>query len=217
MSVVKQTKNQSAFTTTNKNDELENDTLYKYGNYISRWMLDTTASGNYADKKTRIPNQQEITYGGINMSCANNGIMKQQAEGELPFDKIPDGAKDVQIFEDMQKQLISGGKLVTNGVNIVFDVPNAHLITRKTKEAIRKIIRAAEAENEDDIIMTVPFDHNTLKWQINQAKSIQATVHMANNVIPVPEHVANNVHRIRSKQVLIDFLHRAAGYPMKKT
>ena len=106
----------------------------------------------------------------------------------------------------MQKPLISGGKLVTNGANIVFDVPNAHVITGKTKEAIRKIIRAAEAENEDDIIMTVPFDHNTLTWQINQAKTI-----------PVPEHVANNVHRIRSKEVLVDFLHRAAGYPTKKT
>ena len=29
--------------------------------------------------------------------------------------------------------------------------------------------------------------------------------------------MANNVHRICSKEVLIDFLHHAAGYPMKKT
>ena len=138
--VVQQPTNHSAFTTTNKFDGLENDTLDKYGNYKSRWMLDTAASGNYADRKTRIPNQRTITHGGINVSCANNGIMKQQAEGELPFDNIPDGAKDVQIFEHMQKPLISGGKLVTNGANIVFDVPDAHVTTDETKEAIRKII-----------------------------------------------------------------------------
>ena len=192
--VVQQPTNHSAFTTTNKYNGLENDTLDKYRNYKSRWMLDTAASGNYVDRKTRIPNQRKITHRGINVSCANNGIMKQQAEGELPFDNIPDGAKDVQIFEHMQKPLISGGKLVTNGANIVFDVPNAHVITGKTKEAIQKIIQAAEAENEDDILMTVPFDHNTLTWQIDQEKSIPAPERMANNVIPVPEHVANNVH-----------------------
>ena len=59
---VQQTTNHSAFTTTNKYNGLENDTLDKYGNYKSRWMLDTAASGNYADKKTRIPNQQEIMH-----------------------------------------------------------------------------------------------------------------------------------------------------------
>ena len=184
---------------------MEDDTLDQYGKYNSSWMLDTAASGNYADKNTPVKNKKEVTR-GINVSCANDGIMRQTAEGELPFDNIPDGAKDVQIFEKMQKPLISGGKLVTNGANIVFDVPNAHVLTGATKEAIRKIIRTAEAENKEDILMTVPFDHDTLTWQIDKAKQV-----------PVPKHVANNVHQIRSKQVLVDFLHRATGYPMKKT
>ena len=65
--------------------------------------------------------------------------MEQQAEGELLFDKIPEDAKDVQIFNHMQKPLISDGKLVTNKANIVFDVPNAHILTGETKEAIRKL------------------------------------------------------------------------------
>ena len=103
-------------------------------------MLDTAASGNYADKNTPVPNKQEITHGGISVSCANIGIMKHQAEGELSFAKIPKGAKDVQIFENMQKPLISSGKLVTNGANIVFDVPNVHVITGEAKEVIQKNI-----------------------------------------------------------------------------
>ena len=117
--------NRFAFTTTNKFNGLEDDTLDEYGNYNSSWMLDTAASGNYADKNTPVGNKQEITH-GISVSCANDGIMQQTAEGELPFDNIPDGAKDAQIFKKMQKPLISGGKLVTNGANTVFDVPNAH-------------------------------------------------------------------------------------------
>ena len=32
---------------------------------------------------------------------------QQKAEGELPFDNIPEGEKDVQIFDHMQKTLIS--------------------------------------------------------------------------------------------------------------
>ena len=83
----------------------------------------------------------------------------------------------------MQIPLINNGKLVTNGANIVFDVPNTRILTGETKEAIQKIIRAAKEENKDNILMTVPFDHNLLMWQINQAK-----------IIPVPEHVANNIH-----------------------
>lgn len=62
-------------------------------------MLDTTASVNYGDKNTPVQNKQEITHGGISVSCANNGIMKQQMEGELPFDKITEGVKDIQIAQ----------------------------------------------------------------------------------------------------------------------
>ena len=81
-----------------------------------------------------------------------------------------------------------------------------HVLTGETKEAIRKIIQTAEAENNEGILMTISFDHDTLMWQIDKAKQI-----------PIPKHVANNVNQIQSKQVLVDFLHCAAGYPMKKT
>ena len=197
--------NRFAFTTTNKFNGLDNDTPGEYGNYKSSWMLDTAASGNYADKDTLVGNKKEIRH-GVSVSCTNNGIMQQKAEGELPFNNILDGAKDVQIFKKMQKPLISGGKLVTNEANIVFNVPNAHVLTGETKEVIRKIIQTAEAENKKDILMTVSFDRDTLLWQIDKAKQV-----------PVPKHVANNVHQRQSKQVLVDFVYCAAGYPMKKT
>jgi hypothetical protein len=48
-------------------------------------------------------------------------------------------------------------------------------------------------------------------------------VPVVNNVQPprvvqnVPVPVANNVHRLRTKEQLCDYLHRAAGHPVKKT
>ena len=51
------TTNHFAFTTTNKFNGLENDTLVEYENYKSKWMLDMAASGNYADKDTPIGNK----------------------------------------------------------------------------------------------------------------------------------------------------------------
>jgi hypothetical protein len=47
---------------------------------------------------------------------------------------------------------------------------------------------------------------------------------VANNVqaprvvpVPVPVPVANNIHRLRTKEQLCDYLHQAAGHPVKKT
>ena len=36
----------------------------------------------------------------------NNGTMSQTAEGELPFDNIPAGAEDVQLFKNMHSPLL---------------------------------------------------------------------------------------------------------------
>ena len=51
------------------------------------------------------------------MGCANDGTMKQLAAGELPFDNIPAGAEDVQVFDHMHSPLLSGGKLLNRAVH----------------------------------------------------------------------------------------------------
>ena len=73
---IKPTSNHSAFTTTNKFNGLENDTVDEYGNYKSKWMLDMGASGNVGDKYTYVWNKQKITH-GISVGCTNNKIMNQ--------------------------------------------------------------------------------------------------------------------------------------------
>ena len=53
--------------------------------------------------------------------------------------------------------------------------------------------------------MIVPFDEKTLTWKTDvngQAKPLL--------------NIASNVHRIRSKEILCDYLHQAAGYSVKK-
>ena len=151
------TTNCFVFTTTNKFSRLGNNTLGNYGNYKSIWMLDTDVSGHYAYKYTHILNQQNIKR-GIRIGCANNRIMEQQAEGELLFEKIPEGAKGIHV-------------------------PNVHILTGETKEAIQEIIRATEAENNDNILMTVLYDHDELTWKEDKTK-----------IINDPQHVANSMH-----------------------
>ena len=96
---------------------------------------------------------------GINVGCANNGTISQTAAGELPFNNIPVGAEDVQVFKNMHSPLLSGGKFVKQGCTLVFDTPNAHILKGKTGDKIKKIVSEAELEgNNDDIVMTVPFN-----------------------------------------------------------
>ena len=54
--------------------------------------------------------------------------------------------------------------------------------------------------------MTLPFDPRTLTWKTD-----------GNGHAKPLFNIANNVHQIRSKEVLCDYLHWAAGYPVKKT
>ena len=54
-------------------DRLENDTHTTPMTYKTSWLLDTAASGNYADKHTTVQNRRRIQQGpGINVGCTNN-------------------------------------------------------------------------------------------------------------------------------------------------
>ena len=103
----------------------------------------------------------------------------------------------------MHAPLLSGGKLAVNGCNIVFDRPNAHVVIGDTKAAIRSIINQAEVHNKEDILLTVPFNEQTLTWQIDSNHENKLT--------------AMNVHRIKSQRVLAEYYHQAAGHPVKST
>ena len=99
--------------------------------------MDTAASGNYADKHTTVRNRKTIHEDtGINVGCANKGLMSQTEEGTLPFNNIPEGADDVQLFENMHSPLISVGKFVKKGCTLVFNQPNAHVINGKADNII---------------------------------------------------------------------------------
>ena len=110
--------------------------------------------------------------------------MQQVGEGQVPFDALPTAAKDIQLFPHMHAPLLSGGKLAVNGCNIVFDRPNAHVVIGDTRAAIRSVIKQTETSKQEDILLTVPFNEQTLTWQIDSNQESEPT--------------ALNVHRIRS-------------------
>ena len=131
--------------------------------------------------------------------------MGQTEEGELPFDKIPERTKGVQLFDDIHSPVLSGEKVVKKGCKLVFDQPNVLVINEKTGEKIQKIIQEVKQDNSDDIIMTVPFDKKSLSWKIDSDRKAKPLINLA-----------SNIHQIRSKEVLCGYLYQAAGYPMKK-
>lgn len=85
--------------------------------------------------------------------------MTQIEADEVPFDRLPNAAKEIQLFEYMHAPLPSAGKLVQNGCNVIFDTPTAYVITGKTKEVVCQIIMEAEMNDDKDILMTVSFNH----------------------------------------------------------
>ena len=144
------------------NDEDTTPTQYKQS-----WMLDSAASGNYGDNSTYIRKKSKIKRGtGISVGCANNQGMAQTGKGELPFDRIPPAASDVQTFNDMNAPLLSTGKLVRDGdAIVVMDKPDAHVVTGNTKTTIQNIVKIAATTNPDDIMLKVPFNEQSLTWR----------------------------------------------------
>ena len=144
---------------------------------------------------------------GIEVGCADKRITSQTGEGKLLFDNVSKGTKDVKLFHDMHSPLLSGGKFVKEGkCTLVFGRKNVHVIKERTGELVKEIMKQAKEENSNDIVTTVPFDIKRLTWKTNstgQAKSLF--------------NITSNVHQIRSKEVLCDYLHQAAGYLVKKT
>jgi hypothetical protein len=163
--------------------------------------------GNYCGKKTKIKNRKPIRN-GIQGGVANNQLVIQVEEGEPPFDRLPTAANDVQVFPTMQGPLIGCGKLATNGCGIWFDNENGSVVSGTTKDKIRAII----ATSGDDLLLAAPFDNQSLTWKTTVQQPVANSVQHP-RVIPV----ANNVHRLRTKEQLCDYLHQAAGHPVKKT
>ena len=87
--------------------------------------------------------------------------MSQTEEGELPFDNILAGAEDVQLFENMHSPLLSDGKFVQK-CTLVFGRKHAHIVKGPTGELIKEIMKNAEQEDSNNIVLSVPFDEKTL-------------------------------------------------------
>jgi hypothetical protein len=80
--------------------------------------------------------------------------MHQIEEGELPFNRLPTAANDVQVFPSMQSPLLIG-------CGIWFDNENGSVVNGATKDKIRAII----ATSGDDLLLAAPFDNQSLTWK----------------------------------------------------
>ena len=142
---------------------------------------------------------------GINVGCANMGVMQHKGVAKLPFDNLPTGTEAVKIFHRMHSPLLGGGKFVKEGIcTLVFGRKNAHIVKGQTGTLVQHKIKQAEEKNKEDIVMTVSFDEKKLTWKTDAMGKAKPLF-----------NIASNVHRIRSKEVLCDYLHQAARYLVK--
>ena len=82
--------------------------------------------------------------------------MDQVQEGKASFDGLPKDAADVQIFPNMPNLLISCGKIVKKGHNIVLNNPISTVINKFTNE----------------VVMEERFDHRTSTWNVYPNKPV---------------------------------------------
>ena len=102
--------------TNNTYDELFNNDDTTPRVYKTSWILDSAASGHYADNKTVVQNKKTIQPGtGTEVGCDNTGVMHQIGEGKLLFNNIPEGTNAINIFHKMHSPLLSGGTFVKEG------------------------------------------------------------------------------------------------------
>ena len=100
---------------------------------------------------------------GIEVGCANTGVMHQKGEDNLPFNSVSAGTNAVNIFHEMYSQVLSGENFVKEGkCTLVFGRENAHVIQGRTGELVQQIMKQAVDKNNDGIVMTVQFDKKTL-------------------------------------------------------
>jgi len=125
---------------------------------------------------------------------ANGDKIKQIEEGIVPFD-VPAVAAHIAVFKNMPNVLLAAGPLVKTGCYIVLDTPQAKIIDKKTGK----------------VILTSDFEAHSATWDVypSQTKPKQQKG-------PI-KHIANNAYRIETKKELIEFYHKAAGHPVKKT
>ena len=146
--------------TKNAFNVLENDNKYELMQYKSTWLLDSAVSGMYADMNTIVKKRKKVKKGtGIKVGIANKSSMRQVATGEAPFLKLP--TKKVDIFPTMGSPLLGCGPIVQKYCTVVLENTHALIVTGKTRKNIQNVL--AEADN--DILLTVPFDENTLTWR----------------------------------------------------
>ena len=160
------------------NNEDTHPTVYK-----TSWILDTVASGHYADDETIVKDKGKIQPGtGINVGCADKGVLSQTGKGKLLLDNVPEATKEVRLFHDIHSPLLSGGEFVVGGkCTLVFGRKNAHIVKGRTGELVKEIMKQAE-DNSDDIVITVSFDEETLIWRTNSNRQAKPLFNITSNV-----------------------------------
>ena len=102
---------------------------------VTRRWIDTRVRGNMP-RGWRFVGATIMVVSGIRVGVADTNTMDEVAEGELPFDRLPPNAKQVNLFPRMHSPLIGCGKRVTNDCIVVLGSVQAAVVTGTTQRTI---------------------------------------------------------------------------------
>ena len=114
------------------------------------------------------------------------------------------GSTSALLLQRAHSPLLGAGKLATNNCALALGNVQASIVAGKTQQAAQQLLEAAPCGGAP---MAAPFGH--------QALAREARVQGSSAACP-PSRPAHNMHRIKPKEILADYLHRAAGSPPKR-
>ena len=120
-------------------------------------------------------------------------------KAKLPFATLPDKAREVDVLPQLQKSLLSVGKLADKGYTTVFHPRNQGVTVHEEGSLV--ILKKKPAE-----IQGWRAEMGLWEMGITNSKNIQAK-----------EENINNVYSLPSIPNAIKYLHAAAGFPPKST
>lgn len=160
-------------------------------NKQERIIIDSGATSHFATptvkiRKTNIPSRTQVYL-------PDGSVIQGSVKGELPIPTLPTKARAIDVLPQLQKSLLSVGKLADEGYTTIFH-PREQGVT-------------IHREGTIDCVETAPPEiqgwrtENGL-WEMNSDGKIDE---------------AHSIYSLPSIPAAIRYLHAAAGYPTKAT
>ena len=185
-----------------------NDLIEYNINDVPSAIYDSGADGTYVAEADREEAGLPILRNSTKrVRVANNASSEGKYETLLPFDNIPQSAREATLFEDFPHSLISVGKMAASGLISIF-TKNDVEVHREEDVLIKcKGVPILVGKRDDQGRYRIPLILHKGQWQPRTPSSQEK----------ITFEQANSVYNLPSTEEVIRWLHACCGFPVKST